>query len=89
MHCQPDFVLVVFIEACRYSDTHTELFGESDALDQCLQYDFDPLRSRGHPADRIHSQDVYGSTAPADKSIPRMKLEVLQNRILSHPQGQV
>ena len=44
VHRQADLVLVVFIEAGRGGDAHAHFFGESDALDQSLQNDFDPLR---------------------------------------------
>ncbi len=44
MHRQPDLVLIVVIEPGGRRDAHTHFLGESDALDQCLQNHFHPLR---------------------------------------------
>ena len=44
VHRQTDLVLIVFAESGHRGDTHAHFFGESNALDQRLQNDFNPLR---------------------------------------------
>ncbi len=44
MYRQTYLVLIVLAKARRRSHAHTHLFGEGDAIEQRLQYDFDPLR---------------------------------------------
>ena len=41
---EANLVLIVLAESGSRGDTHAHFFGESDALDQRLQYDFNPLR---------------------------------------------
>jgi hypothetical protein len=42
--CQADLVLIVLVKSGYGGDTHTQFFSESNALDQCFQNDFEPLR---------------------------------------------
>jgi hypothetical protein len=44
VHGQSDLVLIVLAKSGHCGDTHTHFFGESDALDQRLQNNFNPLR---------------------------------------------
>jgi hypothetical protein len=44
VHCQADFVLIVFAKSGYRGDTHTHFFSKSNALDQGLQNNFEPLR---------------------------------------------
>ena len=44
VHRQADLVLIVLAKSGYRGDTHTHFFGESNALDQRLQNDFNPLR---------------------------------------------
>jgi hypothetical protein len=44
VHCQADFVLIVFAKSGDRGHTHTHFFGKSNALDHRLQNNFEPLR---------------------------------------------
>ena len=44
VHRQADFVLIVIAKSGYRGHTHTHFFSESNALDQRLQNDFNPLR---------------------------------------------
>jgi len=44
VHRQSDPVLILLAKARRCGHAYTHLFGEGDAVEQRLQYDFDPLR---------------------------------------------
>jgi hypothetical protein len=45
MDREANLVLIVFVESGGSGNSHTDFFGESNALDERFQDNFDPLRS--------------------------------------------
>src|SRR3984957_3387697 len=87
VHGEANLILIVLAKTRFSGDTDSHLFGESNALDQCLQDHFNPLRFRGHPAVGFRLGTCMGNIAQSPKSIQYMILEEFVDALCSSQTG--
>src|ERR1700722_18672359 len=87
VYSQANLVLIVLAKSRFGGDTDSHLFGESNALDQCLQDHFNPLRFRGYPAVGFRLGTCMGNIAQSPKSIQYMILEEFVDALCSSQTG--